>query len=105
MRIVNVAVNGRNLVVFDTNRAINYYRAFMEFCIDNYIHLRANHDEFKRIVKTSSDDPTFGRAIHYERINEYNNYFYSDWLSNKEKVRIMYRIANEIGIDLQVQVI
>ena len=105
MKITAVRVNGMDLTVFDTNYSISFYNSFIEFCIDNCLNRRQFSEEFQRIIKLSPDDPTFGRAIHYGRIIEYHGFFYSDWLNNETKIRIMNKMAREIGFELEITTI
>lgn len=102
MKIIEVIVNGMSLLIADTRYSTSYYKAFMNYCIENYQLRNRDSEILKKHFKTSQDHPEFKRARAYKRIIEYNGIYYSTYNDNERKKWIMEEIANELGINLRI---
>jgi hypothetical protein len=105
IKIIGVEVNNQILIVPEDANSTDSFKAFMSYCIENYIVRINQSDTFEKKVKIRSDDPGFKRSIFYKRIVEHNGYYYSTYIRSDQKRRIMERISDELGIELNLTVV
>lgn len=100
MVIIGVEIDNERLPIDGGINTTTCFRAFMNYCIENYsIRIRASR-LLQKHFKFSSRDPEFGRDIEYKRIVGHNNVFYSTHSDTKGKIRYMRDIADILGIHL-----
>ena len=102
MKITGVVLNGMPLIIPDNRSTTGYFKAFMNYCIQNFPVLNYESVVLKRNFKDRRDHPEFKQAIYYRRIVEYNGIFYSTYSNNERKKLIMEEIAGELGIDVRI---
>ncbi len=102
MKITGVIVNGMPLIIPDNRSTTGYFKAFMNYCIQNFPVLNNESNILRKHFKTDPNHPEFRQAIHYKRIVGYNGVFYSTYSNNQRKKLIMAEIAADLGINLNV---
>lgn len=102
MKITGVVVYGMPLIIPDNRSTTGYFKAFMNYCIQNFHVLNNESVVLKRHFKDRSNHPEFKQAIFYHRIVGYNEVFYSTYSNNERKKMIMEEIAVELGINLRI---
>jgi len=103
MKIIGVLVDNNPLIVADTRYTTSFYKAFMNYCIENYPIRNNNSVLLKKRFKPEFNHPEFKRARAYKRIVGHNGIYYSTYNENKRKKQIMEEIAAELGINLRIQ--
>ncbi len=102
MEIVGIEVNGDSIPFFEKNISSGYYRAFMNYCIDNYRLNIIMNQELNQWFSVIPNDPIFKSAFSKGCIQGHNFMYYSLNNSTPEKIGIMYHLANKLGIGLFV---
>ena len=102
MKITGVVVNGMPLIIPDNRVTTGYFKAFMNYCIQNFPVLNNESVVLSRHFKDRRDHPEFKQAVFYSRIVEYNGVFYSTYSNNERKKSIMEEIARDLVIDVRV---
>ena len=103
MIIIGVNVDNMPLIVADTRYTTSFYKAFMNYCIENFPIRNSNSQLLKKHFKPEFNHPEFKRARHYKRIVGHNGLYYSTYNDNIRKKVIMEEIAAELGINLRIQ--
>jgi hypothetical protein len=102
MTIIGVVVNDMPLLVNDTRFTTSFYKAFMNYCIENFPIRNNNSKILKSRFKAEQNHPEFKRARAYKRIVGHNGIYYSTYNDNKRKKVIMEEIATELGMNLRI---
>jgi hypothetical protein len=102
MTITGVVVNEMPLLVADNRYTTSFYKAFMNYCIENYPIRDNNSKVIKQRFKPDQNHPDFKRARAYNRIVGHNRIYYSTYNGNNRKKWIMEEIAAELGINLRI---
>lgn len=103
MDIVGIAINDvRYLPYWGRDDSTGYFRSFMNFCIDNCFDRIIMTPELNRWFSLASNDPVFGRAVFYNRIDGHNGVYYSTYNGTEQKVRIINQIGELCRIDVLV---
>jgi len=102
MTIIGVVVNDVPLLVADTRYTTSFYKAFMNYCIENYPIINSNSKVLKARFKPNQIHPDFKRARAYKRIVGHNGVYYSTYNDNIIKRYIMEEIAAELGINIRI---
>ncbi len=102
MKITGVVVNGMPLIIPDNRSTTGYFKAFMNYCIQNFPVLNNESNFLRKHFKSDPNHPEFRQAIHYKRIVGYNGIYYSTYSNNERKKMIMEEIARELGIGLLI---
>lgn len=102
MKITGVIVNGMPLIIPDNRSTTGYFKAFMNYCIQNFPVLNNESNILRKHFKSDPNHPEFRQAIHYKRIVGYNGIYYSTYSNNERKKMIMEEIARELGIGLLI---
>ena len=102
MKITGVIVNGMPLIIPDNRSTTGYFKAFMNYCIQNFPVLNNESNILRKHFKLDPNHPEFKQAIFYHRIVGYNGVNYSTYSNNERKKMIMEEIAEELRIDLRI---
>lgn len=105
IHIIRVEVNNQNLLLPNHLNSTDAYKAFMNYCIENYLARIPQTVVFQKRVKSRPDDPSFKRSIFYNRVVGHNGHYYSTYQRTDQKRRIMEMIADELGIELNLTVV
>ena len=106
MDIVGIEINGVHFLPYrGQDDSTGYFRAFMYYCINNYFDLIIITPELSNKFSLVGNDPVFGQAIRYNRVECFNGVYFSTLNGNERKERIMYNIASLLGIELFVHTI
>ena len=104
MEIIGVEVNDVILPYVGNDNSTGHYRAFMQYCIDNYFDRIIISDTLQRRFRLTPNDPDFRRTIHYKRVEGHHGLYFSNWNGTIAKKRIIETIGEELGIDLFVHI-
>jgi len=94
---LNIEVNGKLLFTDNNNNPTDCYMAFMKYTIDIHHKKITNSTILSKYFKSDSEDPAFGRAVFYNKIQTHQGYSFSTYQDTKSKVKIINEIANETG--------
>ena len=102
MKITGVIVNGMPLIIPDNRSTTGYFKAFMNYCIQNFPVLNNDSSVLRKHFKSEPNHPEFKQAIFYHRVVGFNGVYYSTYSNNDRKKMIMEEIANELELGLRI---
>jgi hypothetical protein len=102
MKICGIVVNGMPLIIPDNSSSTGYFKAFMNYCIQNFPVTHLDSVVLNKYFKLDQNHPDFKQGIFYNRIVEYNGVFYSTYSNNQRKKLIMEAIAEDLGLNLRI---
>jgi len=91
--------------IVNKDNTTEFYKFFMEYCIDNFSAEILVSMDLQRYFKISGEFPNFNRAIFYDRVIEYNGLFYTDWISSKQKKRNIEKISELLNLNTIISTI
>lgn len=101
--ITNISINNQQLMVVDPHKSVSWFRSFMHYCIDNRRVQILNNHRLEKYFKLSRHDVSFGRTIHYNRVEGYNDIFFHNQLSIKSMIRRISTIALDLNLEINIQ--
>lgn len=101
--IIGIEINGNALIIGDNNpNTTTCYKAFFEYIIENHSDRFINSEILQRYFKTDKNYPSFTYAtIGYNRVREFQNFFYHDYQDSARKKEIIESIATELGLRIR----
>lgn len=102
MVVIGVEVNNQRLPLYGQINTTTCYKAFMNYCIENFGLRIRNSNLLHQHFKFDQNDPTFLRDIDYKRIVGHNHIFYSTHNGTPQKIRYMEEIADILAINLRL---
>jgi len=102
MEIIGIEFDGYFLPYEDDGTSTAHYRSFMIYCINNHFPQIIMMPQLHRWFSLAQNDPVFGAAIHYKRVEGYNGIYFSTHNGTPQKIRNMYQIAEILRLDLFV---
>ncbi len=100
-KIIGVSVKYVRLQIPDKPTTAKCYKAFMDYCIDNFSDSILNSDILRERFKEDPEDPAFGRGIFHKRIKGHNGLYYSTYQASDDQERIMKEVARELGFPVE----
>ena len=105
MEIVGIAIDDVRYLPFrGKDDSTGYFRSFMNYCIDNYFDRIIMTPELNKWFNLAPNDPVFGAAVGYNRIQGHNGVYYSTHNGTEQKVRIINKIGELLRIDVLVHI-
>lgn len=101
--ITSICINNQELIVVDTDKSVSWFRSFMHFCIDNKRIQILNNNRLELYFKLSPNDVSFGRTIHYKRVEGYGDLYFHNQLDIKTMIRRISIIALDLNLEISVQ--
>ena len=105
MEIIGIEFDGYFLPYEDDGTSTAHYRSFMIYCINNHFPQIIMIPQLHRWFSLAQNDPVFGAAVRYNKVEGYNGIYYSTHNGTAQKVRNMYYIAEILQLDLFVHII
>ena len=101
--ITSISINNQELIVVNPNKSVSWLRSFMHYCIDNRRVQILNNHRLELYFKLSRHDISFGRTIHYNRVEGYEDLFFHNQLGIKTMIRRISIIALDLNIEVNIQ--
>ena len=106
MQITGITIIKRiKLQNVENDNTTGFFKLFMEYCIDNHRNQIVNSEQLMKYFKLTGEYPNFNRAIHYDRVIEYNGLYYTDWLASKDKKRYIEKISEILQIETTISTV
>jgi hypothetical protein len=101
--ITSISINNQELIVIEPNKSVSWFRSFMHYCIDNRREQILHNHRLEKYFKLSRHDVSFGRAIHYNRVEGYEDLFFHNQLDIKTMIRRISIIALDLNLEVEIQ--
>jgi hypothetical protein len=101
--ITSISINNQELIVVNPNKSVSWFRSFMHYCIDNRRVQILNNHRLELYFKLSPHDESFGRTIHYNRVEGHEDLFFHNQLDIKTMTRRISIIALDLNIEVNIQ--
>ena len=98
--ITSISINNQELIVVKPNKSVSWFRSFMHYCIDNRRVQILNNHRLESYFKLSRHDISFGRTIHYKRVEGHEGLYFH----NQVGIKVMLRKISTIALDLNIEV-
>lgn len=102
MKVTAVEIGNQALVIEGEIHTTSCYKAFMNYCIENYPVETLIAPPLNKYFKIGSRNPEFLRSIDYGRVKGHNRVYYSDWMGTPAKIKRMNKIADVLGLHLHL---
>lgn len=103
MEIVGLEINGVHFLPYrGKDNSSGYYRSFMCYCINNYFDRIIMTPKLNSYFSLAPNDPIFGAAVFYKKIEGYHGVCFSMHKSTSQKIGIIYQIARLLRIEVFV---
>lgn len=96
--IIAVSINKEFLKIEEVPNTTSCYRAFIEYCIDNYATSIQKSESMQSLIKADKNDPKLKKDIKWNRVKERGGWYFSTHAQSSEKKVRMIKIANELGL-------
>jgi cytolysin (calcineurin-like family phosphatase) len=97
--ILSISIDNRELKVESPPHSTNWYRSFMDYCIDNYGEQIMANSKLGEYFKTSPTDPGFKAAVKNNKVHGHNPLYFHDYLNTKAKKDRIEKIAKDLNLD------
>jgi hypothetical protein len=101
--ITSISINNQELIVIEPNKSVSWFRSFMLYCIDTKRVQILNNLRLEKYFKLSRHDVSFGRTIHYNRVEGYEELFFHNQLGIKNMIRRISIIALDLNLEVEIQ--
>ncbi len=101
--ITSISINNQEIIVVDPDKSVSWFRSFMHYCIDNRRVQILNNHRLEKYFKLSRHDVSFGRAIHYKRVEGYEDLYFHNQLDIKTMIRRISIIALDLNLEIHIQ--
>ncbi len=103
MEIVGIAINDvRYPPYHGIDNSTGYFRSFMYHCINNYFDRIIMTPKLNHWFSLAPNDPEFGAAVRYKRIEGCNGVYFSTHNGTVQKIKLIYQIAAILRMDVLV---
>jgi len=99
-----VKVNGNILHLEGRSNSTTFFKAFLNFCIDNYSTRLSETQNLKDTFKETPGFPDFSYAtINYNRVREHNSIYYHDYQDTLNKIKIIKKVSEDLGLNVELK--
>jgi hypothetical protein len=99
-----VRVNGNILLAEGKSNSTTFFKAFLNYCIDNERARLSETQNLKDTFKETPGFPDFSYAtINYNRVREHNSIYYHDYQDTLNKIKIIKKVAEDLGLNVELK--